>query len=93
MAGGALAEHDQILADRLKTELRVKGPDAHDLGCGDPRFFGDQLDRFLGQIAVDLLRVLQNGDKASFDLSIFAEDSVQQRQVNRIFHSFSVLLH
>ena len=88
MARGALTEHNQILADRLKTELGVEGSNAHDLGGGDAGFLRDQLDRFLRQVTVDILCVLQNGDEAALDGRVLGENAVQQGQVNGSFFHY-----
>ena len=60
MAGRPLAEEDEVLANGLEAELRVERRHAQHLGGAVPRLLGDGVQHVNRQIAVDLLRLLQD---------------------------------
>ena len=81
VAGRALAEHDEVLAHRLEPELRVERGHAHDGGDGRARALGDVLHDVHGQVAVGLLRLLQDGDEAAWHVGVGIEHWLDERQV------------
>ena len=66
----ALAEHDQVLADRLQSELCIESRYAVDFGRFDPCRIRNVVDRVDGQITVDFLSFLQNSDETTRHLCI-----------------------
>ena len=81
MAGRPFAEHDQVLPDRLKTELRVERGNAHDLRRTDPDMIGNSVYHIDRKISVYLLRLLQNGDEGMVVTLKFLKDRVKLGQI------------
>ncbi len=63
VAGRAVADPDQVLADRVQPELRVEGRHAVDLRERDAALPVDLGDPLPGDVAVGLLRLLQERDQ------------------------------
>ena len=62
MAGRAVADADDVLADRPVAELRVESGNARDRSRRDLGQLADPLHRFAGQIAEMRLDRLEDGD-------------------------------
>ncbi len=62
VAGGAVADLDDVLPDRRAAELGVEGRRTGDLGGRDVREFAHAPESFVGQVAVVLLDGVQKGD-------------------------------
>jgi hypothetical protein len=62
VACGSLAEQNQIFSDRFGSELRVEGDNTHDLRGLYTGAMGDIGQEINRKVAVEPLRLLQNGD-------------------------------
>ncbi len=65
VAGGAVADLDQVFAQRLEAELGVKRDDPVNFGGGDADDLADLVDGRFRDIAVGVLGRLQKGDQGS----------------------------
>ena len=84
VAGCTVANPEHVPPAALEIELRVEGGDTVDFAQGDVEPIGDALQDLDGQVAVDGLGALQDGDQGAFFALVFGEDLVQEREVERI---------
>ena len=75
------AHVDQVLADRLELEHLVERRRAQHLGRGDADQFGEVRHRVVGDVAVLLLREMQQRDQRRLGLRIAPDDLFRQRHV------------
>lgn len=66
IAGRAQANLDGVLRARYHRKIGIEGHHAGYIAERDPHPVGDKALHFQGQIAVDFLREVQNGDKTPF---------------------------
>ena len=82
VASGALAQHNKVLAYGLQPELGIESGDAQYLGRGAACLLGDVINRVHGQIAVEFLCFLQNGDQVAGAVLRSVKNGVQGGQIN-----------
>ena len=63
MAGSTATNHNMVLAQRLKTELVIKGSHAVNFRGRQVYIQGKLINHFAGQIPALFLDILQNGNK------------------------------
>jgi hypothetical protein len=72
---------DDIFAPLLQVELGIKSHDSIDLIQRGAGLFGNVFQNLAGEIPVQLLRPLQNGDQSSFSSPHFFKDFVERSQI------------
>ena len=89
MAGGSVTAADDVLALGLQGEVFVEGRNAIEPGLA----YADGLchvgEDFLGEVMIEFLNILQNGDGGTLVLGIFFQNLIDLCKIKCFFHTHS----
>ena len=77
MAGGAVADADDVFSLGLKGKVLVEAGDAESLGLRDADLLGDIPQKLRGQIVIGLLDILDDGDQGALFGRVARDDLIR----------------
>ncbi len=83
VARRAVANANQIPSTPCQMKLRIKRRDAVDAAQRNARLFGNEVNRFLRQVAINILRPLQDGNECAFLAFELFEDAGEAGEINQ----------
>ena len=92
MARRALAQLDKVFSHRLEPELRVERRHAEHPCRRDVQLRRDQPEHVLREIAVNALRLLQDGNETAGDAAVCVQHRTQFPEFAVVIHALSLLI-